>query len=80
MKLPRDVSGKELVKSLESLGYKVVRQKGSHVYLTLTQETERHIAVPLHNPLKIGTFVGILNDVAEHLDITRAELMLRLFR
>lgn len=80
MKLPRDISGKELIKALESLGYVVTRQRGSHVYLVAKDQEEHHIAVPLHSPLKIGTLMGILNDVALHLKIPRSELTERLFR
>ena len=79
MKLPRDISGKELIKALELLGYIAVRQKGSHVYLTSKQSGEHHIAVPLHNPLKLGTLMGILNDVATHYNITRAEMTQKMF-
>lgn len=32
-KLPRDVSGQEVIKALRKLGYVVDRQKGSHVIL-----------------------------------------------
>ncbi len=31
MKLPRNVSGNELIKSLQKIGYTVTRQKGSHI-------------------------------------------------
>jgi len=34
MKLPRDVSGPDLVKALRVLGYAVDRQRGSHVRVT----------------------------------------------
>jgi predicted RNA binding protein YcfA (HicA-like mRNA interferase family) len=34
MKLPRDVSGPDLVKALRKLGYEVTRQKGSHIRIT----------------------------------------------
>jgi len=34
MKLPRDVSGEEVIKTLRKLGYVPARQKGSHVVLT----------------------------------------------
>jgi predicted RNA binding protein YcfA (HicA-like mRNA interferase family) len=33
MKLPRDLSGAELVKGLEKIGYVVTRQKASHIRL-----------------------------------------------
>jgi hypothetical protein len=35
--------------------------------------------VPAHDPLKIGTLSGILNDVAAHFSLTREELFKRLF-
>ena len=35
MKLPRDISGVELAKALERLGYRITRQTGSHLRLTL---------------------------------------------
>ena len=37
MKLPRDVSGAQLVKALALLGYRVSRQTGSHIRLTCEQ-------------------------------------------
>ena len=39
MKTPRNISGKELIKSLKVFGYKVVRQNGSHIMIT-TLNTE----------------------------------------
>jgi len=33
----------------------------------------------MHDPLKIGTLAGILNDVAGHLKIPREQLQERLF-
>jgi predicted RNA binding protein YcfA (HicA-like mRNA interferase family) len=33
MKVPRDVNANELVKTLERLGYDVIRQTGSHIRL-----------------------------------------------
>ena len=59
MKTPRDISGKELIKSLKVLGYEVVRQNGSHIMITTLQQGEHHLAIPNHNPLKVGTLNGI---------------------
>ncbi len=78
MKLPRDVSGKELIRALVRIGYSEVRQKGSHAYL-VSRKGDHHVAVPLHTPLKVGTFAAILSDVAMHLKIDREELLDRLF-
>jgi len=40
MKIPRDLSGAELVKRLAHLGYATTRQTGSHVRLTSTVQGE----------------------------------------
>jgi predicted RNA binding protein YcfA (HicA-like mRNA interferase family) len=34
MRIPRDLSGADLVKRLSRLGYEVTRQTGSHIRLT----------------------------------------------
>lgn len=79
MRLPRDLSGADLVKALGSLGYEQTRQTGSHMRLTTTRAGEHHVTVPRHDPLRIGTLNGILGDVAEHFGLTRDELVERLF-
>jgi predicted RNA binding protein YcfA (HicA-like mRNA interferase family) len=79
MKLPRDLTGLELIKILESLGYKITRQSGSHIRITTTENGEHHTTIPAHNPLKTGTLSAILNDVAQHFNISRDELLKRLF-
>jgi predicted RNA binding protein YcfA (HicA-like mRNA interferase family) len=45
MKLPRDVSGPELVNALRVLGYVVDRQKGSHVRVTTQRNGEHYEAI-----------------------------------
>lgn len=79
MKLPRDLSGSELVNALARLGYEVSHQKGSHIRLTTQQNGEHHITVPAHDPIKIGTLNAILKDVAAHAGLTRNELLALLF-
>jgi predicted RNA binding protein YcfA (HicA-like mRNA interferase family) len=65
MKLPRGVSAERLIRALEGLGYAVIRQKGSHIRLFHEAAPAYSISVPLHDPLKIGTFHGILVEVAQ---------------
>ena len=79
MKLPRAVSGDKLAKALRLLGYRVTRQTGSHMRLTTTEEGEHHVTVPRHDPLRIGTFAAILDDVAAHFRISRDELIAKIF-
>jgi predicted RNA binding protein YcfA (HicA-like mRNA interferase family) len=79
MRLPRDLSGDDLIAALERLGYEVVRQKGSHVRLVRTAGDHTHrITIPRHTPLRIGTLNALLNDVAQHLGIPRDDLIARL--
>ena len=79
MRLPRDLSGDDLVKALKVLGYQVTRQTGSHLRLTTMERGEHHITIPKSNPLRIGTLTGILSDVAEHFEMSREELAKKLF-
>jgi len=53
------VSGAEVVRVLERLGFRVVRQRGSHVML---RNGISRCVVPLHRELKRGTLGGILRQ------------------
>jgi len=66
MKIPRNLSGIELVKKLGVLGYAKTRQTGSHIRLTTNQNGIHHITIPNHSNLRIGTLSSILNEVALH--------------
>jgi predicted RNA binding protein YcfA (HicA-like mRNA interferase family) len=81
VRLPRDVSGADLTKALGRLGYSVTRQTGSHIRLTAhTAQGEHHVTVPNHDPIKIGTLNAILKDIASHNNLSREELLERLFQ
>ncbi|KWT86738.1 type II toxin-antitoxin system HicA family toxin [Candidatus Magnetominusculus xianensis] len=80
-KIPRDLSGRDLAVLLRKYGYKITRQSGSHIRLTLTHGTiEHHITIPVHSPLKIGTLGNILRDLAEGLKCDRDSLIKELFK
>lgn len=79
MRVPRDLSGAELISRLERLGYAVTRQSGSHVRLTTKQGGEHHVTVPNHDPLRLGTLSSILAAVVAHHGIDRDQLLKRLF-
>ncbi len=71
MKIPRDVSCRELCKLLAHLGYAPTRQSGSHIRLTTGMNGEHHITFPDHDSLRIGTLSAIPGDVAEHFGISK---------
>jgi predicted RNA binding protein YcfA (HicA-like mRNA interferase family) len=75
MKLPRDISGKNLIKALSILGYQVTRQTGSHIRLTTEQNGQHSLTIPAHNPLRVGTLNSILKDVANHHALSLKELI-----
>jgi len=79
MRLPRDLSGSDLAQILRKLGYAGTRQTGSHLRLTTHEHGEHHLTIPQHTPLRIGTLSSILADVAAHFEITREQLLARLF-
>ena len=79
MKLPRDLSGAELIKVLcKHYGYVRLHQEGSHVILQT--ETPRHhrIPIPDHRPLRLGTLNAILNAVARIQDIDKGDILEKL--
>ena len=79
MRLPRDISGYELAKLLSKYGYTVTRQTGSHIRLTTQQKGEHHVTIPAHTELRLGTLSAILTDVADHLGLSRDDLVEALF-
>ena len=80
MKIPRNITGRELENLLKLYGYKISRQRGSHIRLTTNQKGTHHITIPAHKPLKIGTLSSILNDIARHFNISKEELIKEIFK
>jgi predicted RNA binding protein YcfA (HicA-like mRNA interferase family) len=76
MKLPRDLSGAQLVKSLcRDWGYRVVHQEGSHIILQTDTPTHQRLSVPNHDPLRVGTLHGIIRAVAAHKGMDRRRVL-----
>jgi len=79
VKIPRDLSARELIHVLEPLGYSISRQRGSHIRLTTAANGEHHVTLPNHSPIKLGTLNSILSGIAEHHLMSREELISLLF-
>ncbi len=75
MKLPRDMDAPDLIKALQHLGYRVVRQSGGHIRLQSDQPKPHALTIPNHSPLKLGTLASILGDIALHREVTKEELL-----
>ena len=57
------VSGKEVIRILEKVGYVIIRQKGSHVRLIDDSNPEhKPITVPLHKEIDRGLLRAIIRD------------------
>jgi predicted RNA binding protein YcfA (HicA-like mRNA interferase family) len=69
-KLPH-VSGAEIQRALERLGFQKVRQSGSHIVM---KRDSKGCVVPLHGEVKIGTLAGLLRQA----EVTPEEFLLAL--
>ena len=72
MKLPRDLSGREVVAVLVAeFDYRVVHERGSHIVLETDKPSHQRIAIPDHKSLRLGTLSAILRAVASHKHVER---------
>jgi predicted RNA binding protein YcfA (HicA-like mRNA interferase family) len=76
MKVPRDLSGAQLVKVLcRDWSYRAVHQEGSHIILQTDTPTPQRLSVPNHNPLRVGTLNSIVRAVSAHKGVERQQLL-----
>ena len=62
MKLPR-LSGLEVIKILNKIGFETRRQKGSHIILIKEAEEKNLVTVvPLHKEIDRGTLLAIIRQ------------------
>ena len=78
MKLPRDLSGADLIKVLcKHYGYRRLHQEGSHVILETDTPRHHRLSVPNHSPLRLGTLNAILRAVAEVQGVEKEDILER---
>jgi predicted RNA binding protein YcfA (HicA-like mRNA interferase family) len=54
-------SYRKVIRVLGKLGFKVVRQKGSHIVLKgVYKDKKRTVVIPKHKEIAVGTLKGIL--------------------
>jgi len=71
VKIPRDLSGRDVVKALRRLGFDFSRQTGSHAIL---RKGPRTVVVPQHKPIKPGTLKGVIEQAGITLEELRENL------
>ncbi|TLU82407.1 MAG: addiction module toxin, HicA family [Chlorobium sp.] len=59
------VSGSEVIRALQRLGFIVLRQQGSHVIL---RRGSQGCVVPDHREVKTGTLAGLLKQAGVSVD------------
>jgi len=65
------LSGSDVIKIFESLGFKVISQKGSHVKLRRVSEYGKEtLIVPDHKQLDTGTCRGIVRQASQYIPLS----------
>ena len=62
------VSGREVVKALAKVGYRVDHQSGSHIILRHEESPHRRLTIPNHKELAKGTLSAIISDAGLTVD------------
>ncbi|WP_427161921.1 type II toxin-antitoxin system HicA family toxin [Aliinostoc sp. HNIBRCY26] len=65
------LTGTEVIKTLEKIGFQVVRQKGSHVQME--NEDGRLVTISVHPGKTIGK--GLLRKILRDVELTREEFI-----
>jgi|GEM_PF-396198 len=63
-KMPRDLSGSQVRRILEHNGFRIARQRGSHIAMERNTEGQPRnpVTVPNHDPVNVGTLSKIARD------------------
>jgi predicted RNA binding protein YcfA (HicA-like mRNA interferase family) len=78
VKIPRNLSGRELVKTLcRDWDYTELKHEGSHIILQTEKPSPQRISVPDHAPLRVGTLNTILRLVSRHKNVQKEDILER---
>ncbi|WP_394339341.1 MULTISPECIES: type II toxin-antitoxin system HicA family toxin [unclassified Methanoculleus] len=70
------VSSTDIIRVLKKLGYSFVHQRGSHIKMVKQTDQGNHIVIiPFRTEKRQRTLNNILNDIANHNDMTKQELI-----
>jgi predicted RNA binding protein YcfA (HicA-like mRNA interferase family) len=76
MKLPRNLSGSDLIRILEKqLGYEFINQEGSHITLQTNEPSKQRITILNHKVLRLGTLNSIIRSISKHKNISREDIL-----
>ncbi len=64
----RQLSAKQVIKILESFGFNVHDQSGSHIKMRrIFLGVNQTLIIPNHNPIAKGTLKGIVNQASKYI-------------
>jgi predicted RNA binding protein YcfA (HicA-like mRNA interferase family) len=76
VKIPRDLSGRNLIGALcRHWNYRQISQEGSHVILVTDEPSHQRIAIPDHTVLRVGTLNAILRAVSQHKNVVKSDVI-----
>jgi predicted RNA binding protein YcfA (HicA-like mRNA interferase family) len=78
MRVPKGLRVSELVAKLEILGYRIVRERGSHITVKTAVNGEHALRIPDKSPVAPGTLRSILKLAAEHHKLDEHEILKQL--
>jgi predicted RNA binding protein YcfA (HicA-like mRNA interferase family) len=79
VRIPRDVYGRDFANHLiRRWAFREVRQTGSHIILRTEEPSGLTVSVPAHKPLRVGTFGGLLDEIAEHKNVSPEDVLRKL--
>ncbi|MBI2995266.1 MAG: type II toxin-antitoxin system HicA family toxin [Candidatus Melainabacteria bacterium] len=68
----RSLKPKELLSILEKAGWKIIRQKGSHIQLKHSNKPGFRVTIPYHNK---DLAHGTINSIIKQIGLTRKEFI-----
>ena len=76
MKIPRDLSGAQLVKVLcRDWSYRVVHQEDSNIIRQTDVPSDQRLSVLNHNPVRVGPLNSIIRTVSNHKGVERQQVL-----
>jgi len=71
MSILKSYTGKEIIKILESIGFEIIRIKGSHYFLK--HPDGRCTVIPVHSNENIG--IGLFMKILRDIEITKEDFI-----
>jgi predicted RNA binding protein YcfA (HicA-like mRNA interferase family) len=58
--------------------FRELRQTGSHIILRTEEPSGLTVSVPAHRPLRVGTLAGLLEEIANHKNVSTETILHKL--